>query len=109
MPKQRVCLTFFTNQRNLLARANVSFFILTFSWRQRLSRKTKRLSARRGRRRRGAGDQKRSSPSMKNNRRDFLKTTAAAGALSFAPGGFSQADERSRELAAKIDKVWAAP
>jgi len=45
----------------------------------------------------------------KNNRRDFLKTTAAAGALSFAPGGFSQADERSRELAAKMDKVWAAP
>jgi L-alanine-DL-glutamate epimerase-like enolase superfamily enzyme len=41
--------------------------------------------------------------------RDFLKTTAAAGALSLAPGGFSHADERSRELAAKIDKVWGAP
>jgi L-alanine-DL-glutamate epimerase-like enolase superfamily enzyme len=46
---------------------------------------------------------------MKNNRREFLKSTAAAGALSFAPGGFSRADERSRELAAKIDKIWAAP
>src|SRR5215510_8794270 len=46
---------------------------------------------------------------MKNNRRDFLKTTAAAGAFSFAPRGFSQDDERSRGLAAKMDKVWAAP
>jgi L-alanine-DL-glutamate epimerase-like enolase superfamily enzyme len=46
---------------------------------------------------------------MKNNRRDFLKTAAATGALSFAPGGFSRADERSKELAAKIDKIWAEP
>lgn len=46
---------------------------------------------------------------MKNNRRNFLKSTAAAGALSFAPRGFSRADERSRDLAAKIDKIWAAP
>jgi len=46
---------------------------------------------------------------MKNNRRDFLKTTAAAGAMGFAPKGFSTADEKSKELAAKIDKVWATP
>jgi L-alanine-DL-glutamate epimerase-like enolase superfamily enzyme len=46
---------------------------------------------------------------MKNNRRDFLRTTAAAGALSFAPKGFSNAEEQSRELTAKIDKIWAAP
>jgi L-alanine-DL-glutamate epimerase-like enolase superfamily enzyme len=46
---------------------------------------------------------------MKNNRRDFLKTTAAAGAISFAPKGFPAADEKSKELAAKLDKVWAAP
>jgi L-alanine-DL-glutamate epimerase-like enolase superfamily enzyme len=46
---------------------------------------------------------------MKNNRRDFLKTIACAGALGFAPRGFSRADERSRELAAKIDKIWAEP
>lgn len=46
---------------------------------------------------------------MKNNRRDFLKTTAAAGAFGFAPKGFSTADEKSKELAAKLDKVWAAP
>jgi L-alanine-DL-glutamate epimerase-like enolase superfamily enzyme len=46
---------------------------------------------------------------MKNNRRDFLKTTAAAGAFSFAPAGFSRSDEQSEELAAKIDKIWAAP
>lgn len=46
---------------------------------------------------------------MENNRRHFLKTTAVAGALSFAPKGFSEADERARELAAKIDKIWVAP
>ncbi|MGH9836656.1 MAG: mandelate racemase/muconate lactonizing enzyme family protein [Blastocatellia bacterium] len=46
---------------------------------------------------------------MKNNRRDFLKTAAAASALGFAPKGFSTADEKSKELAAKLDKVWAAP
>src|SRR5215813_8563708 len=41
--KQRVCLTFFANRRNLPARAYVSFFILTFSWRQRSNRKKKSL------------------------------------------------------------------
>ncbi len=46
---------------------------------------------------------------MKNNRRDFLKTAAAAGAIGFAPKGFPTADEKSKELAAKLDKVWAAP
>jgi L-alanine-DL-glutamate epimerase-like enolase superfamily enzyme len=46
---------------------------------------------------------------MNNNRRDFLKTTAAAGAMSLAPRGISTADEKSKELAAKLDKVWAAP
>jgi L-alanine-DL-glutamate epimerase-like enolase superfamily enzyme len=46
---------------------------------------------------------------MKNNRRDFLKRTAAAGAFGFAPKGFLAADEKSKELAAKLDKVWAAP
>jgi L-alanine-DL-glutamate epimerase-like enolase superfamily enzyme len=46
---------------------------------------------------------------MKNNRRDFLKTTAAAGAFGFAPKGFSTADEKSRELAAKLDKAWTTP
>ena len=46
---------------------------------------------------------------MKKNRRDFLRTTAAAGALSFAPKGFANAEEKSRELAAKIDKIWVAP
>lgn len=46
---------------------------------------------------------------MKTNRRDFLKSAAATGALSFAPRGFSRADEQSKELAAKIDKIWAAP
>ncbi len=46
---------------------------------------------------------------MKNNRRDFLKTTAAASAMGLAPKGFSSADEKSKELAAKIDRVWAAP
>lgn len=49
---------------------------------------------------------------MKNNRREFLKTASAmgaAGAIGFAPKGFSIADEKSKELAAKLDKVWAAP
>jgi L-alanine-DL-glutamate epimerase-like enolase superfamily enzyme len=46
---------------------------------------------------------------MKNNRRDFLRTTAAAGALSFAPKGSSNADEHPKERATKIDKIWAAP
>src|SRR5262245_13033970 len=49
------------------------------------------------------------STQMKKNRRDFLRTTAAAGALSFAPKGFANAEEKSRELAAKIDKIWVAP
>jgi hypothetical protein len=40
---------------------------------------------------------------MKNNRRDFLKTTAAASAPGLSPIGFS--DQRSLELAAKIDKI----
>ena len=42
-PKQRVCLTFFANRRNLPARIYVSFFNLTFSWRQRSNRKTESL------------------------------------------------------------------
>jgi L-alanine-DL-glutamate epimerase-like enolase superfamily enzyme len=46
---------------------------------------------------------------MNNNRRDFLKTTAAAGAMSLAPRGFSTADEKSKELAAKLDRSLAAP
>lgn len=46
---------------------------------------------------------------MKNNRRNFLKTTAAAGAIGFAPKGFSTTDEKSKELAAKIDRSLAAP
>jgi len=49
---------------------------------------------------------------MKNNRRDFLKTASAigaAGAMGFVSKGFSNTDEKSNELAAKLDKVWAAP
>ena len=40
---------------------------------------------------------------MKNNRRDFLKTGAAAGAF-----GLMQ-QTKTNALAAKLDKVWAAP
>jgi L-alanine-DL-glutamate epimerase-like enolase superfamily enzyme len=52
---------------------------------------------------------------MNNKRREFLKTTAAAGALGFAPQGFASAGEESRGLAErkglaeKIGQVWAAP
>ncbi len=40
---------------------------------------------------------------MKNNRRDFLKTGAAAGAFGLLP------QTKPNGLAAKLDKVWAAP
>jgi L-alanine-DL-glutamate epimerase-like enolase superfamily enzyme len=46
---------------------------------------------------------------MKNNRRNFLKTAAAAGATNFMPRRSSSAADKSSELAAKIDKVWSAP
>lgn len=46
---------------------------------------------------------------MKNNRRDFLKTAAVAGATSFMPQRSSLSADKARELAAKIDKVWSAP
>src|SRR5262245_40074569 len=49
------------------------------------------------------------SQSMKNNRRDFLKSTAVAGAANFMPQRSSSAADKSSELAAKIDKVWSAP
>lgn len=40
-----------------------------------------------------------------NSRRDFIGLTAAA----IVAAASSRADEKSKELAAKIDKVWAAP
>jgi L-alanine-DL-glutamate epimerase-like enolase superfamily enzyme len=46
---------------------------------------------------------------MKNNRRDFLKTAAVAGAMNFMPQRSSSSADKSSELAAKIDKVWAEP
>jgi L-alanine-DL-glutamate epimerase-like enolase superfamily enzyme len=46
---------------------------------------------------------------MKNYRRDFLKTSAVAGALSFAPQSFSRNGRQSNELSAKIDKILATP
>ncbi|MGE0131691.1 MAG: mandelate racemase/muconate lactonizing enzyme family protein [Blastocatellales bacterium] len=46
---------------------------------------------------------------MKNNRRDFLKTAAAIGATNLMPQRSSSAADKTSALAAKIDKVWAAP
>lgn len=40
---------------------------------------------------------------MKNNRRDFLKTSTAAGAFTLLP------QTKPNGLSAKLDKVWAAP
>ncbi len=50
---------------------------------------------------------------MENNRRDFLKAAAMAGATGFMPQGApsspKKSGEKSSALAAKIDKVWASP
>jgi len=46
---------------------------------------------------------------MKNNRRNFLKAAAVAGATNLMPRRSSSAADNSSELAAKIDKVWSAP
>ena len=43
---------------------------------------------------------------MSFQRREFLKTSVAASALSFAPQAFA---EESKDLAAKLDQVWNAP
>jgi L-alanine-DL-glutamate epimerase-like enolase superfamily enzyme len=45
---------------------------------------------------------------MEYKRREFLKTTVAAGAAAFA-SEHAIADGKSPELAAKLDRVWAAP
>ncbi|HQR36645.1 MAG TPA: mandelate racemase/muconate lactonizing enzyme family protein [Blastocatellia bacterium] len=46
---------------------------------------------------------------MNHYRREFLKTAAAAGALGLAPEAGSAGEQSSKELATKLDKVWAAP
>ncbi len=46
---------------------------------------------------------------MKNNRRDFLRTAAVAGATNFMPQRSSSAADKAGALAAKINKVWSAP
>src|SRR5215813_14367151 len=46
---------------------------------------------------------------MKNNRRNFLKAAAVAGATNLIPRRSSSAADKSSALAAKLDKVWSAP
>ena len=46
---------------------------------------------------------------MKNNRRNFLKAAAVAGATNLMSQRSSSAADKSSALAAKIDKVWSAP
>ncbi len=46
---------------------------------------------------------------MNHYRREFLKTAAVAGALGLAPEAGSAAEQSSKELTTKLDKVWAAP
>src|SRR5262249_25031395 len=46
---------------------------------------------------------------MKNNRRNFLKAAAVAGATNLVPQRSSSTADKSSALAAKIDKVWSAP
>jgi len=46
---------------------------------------------------------------MKNNRRNFLKTGAGLGALSFVPEGLRAAADKAGELAAQLDRAMAAP
>jgi L-alanine-DL-glutamate epimerase-like enolase superfamily enzyme len=46
---------------------------------------------------------------MKNNRRNFLKASAAAGAIGLAAKGYANSDQKSQELSGKIAAVWAAP
>src|SRR5215510_12602173 len=46
---------------------------------------------------------------MKNNRRNFLKAAAVAGATNFMPRRSQSAADKSGALSAKIDKVWSAP
>src|SRR5262249_216403 len=45
---------------------------------------------------------------MKNDRRNFLKAAAVAGATNLMPQRSSSTADESGALAAKIDKVWSA-
>ena len=42
---------------------------------------------------------------MSNRRRQFLKTTTAAGMLGFMPKAFSAAEQPSKGLSAKLEKL----
>ncbi|MDQ3258442.1 MAG: mandelate racemase/muconate lactonizing enzyme family protein [Acidobacteriota bacterium] len=46
---------------------------------------------------------------MRNNRREFIKSGVAVGALSVVPHKLSSASEQPKEVAAKIDKAMNAP
>lgn len=46
---------------------------------------------------------------MSNRRRQFLKTTTAAGMLGFMPKAFSAAEQPSKGLSAKLEKLMNAP
>lgn len=50
---------------------------------------------------------------MNNKRRDFLKTSAAAGAIAgaigFAPRSLAASDDGPKDLAAKIERIFSSP